>query len=342
MFHFENPILLNLLWALVFQALMLLTYWQWRRRTLSRLGSPQLAQRLLLGFSERRFWVKNILFSGALILTAVAIANPVHEVQRDGKSRQAADVLIALDISKSMLAKDVSPSRLVQAKLFIDKLVQALQGERIGLIFFAGDAYPQMPLSTDYEALLLFVRNANPNFVTDQGTDMGAAIELAQRLFESNALAGRGLILISDGENHEEKALQRAREAKANGLVVHTVAVGTASGTTIPAANGGFQRDFTGQVIRTSVNEPFLRELAQSGGGVTVNLNDAGAIATLKAEVDRLQKSAVAAQVQTENVSYFQWLLVPVLLLLALEQLMWWRKKRKPGEELVKKIVRKG
>jgi len=336
MFHFENPILLNLLWGLAFQALLLLVYWQWRRRTLRRLGSEQLAERLLLGFSERRFWFKNILFGAALALIALAIANPVHEVQRDGKSRQSADVLIALDISTSMLAKDVRPSRLVQAKTFIQNLVQALQGERIGLIFFAGDAYPQMPLSTDYEALLLFVRNANPNFVTDQGTDIGSAIELAQRLFESNALAGRGLIVISDGENHEEKALQRAREAKANGLVIHTVAVGTAAGTTIPAANGGFQRDFNGQLIRTSVDEPFLREVAQSGGGVAVNINDSGAIGALKAEVDRLQKSAVAAQVQTENVSYFQWLLVPVLLLLALEQLMWWRKKRKPGEELAK------
>ena len=332
MFHFENPILLNLLWGLAFQALLLLVYWQWRRRTLRRLGSEQLAQRLLLGFSERRFWFKNILFGGALALIALAIANPVQEVQRDGKSRQSADVLIALDISTSMLAKDVNPSRLVQAKTFIQNLVQALQGERIGLIFFAGDAYPQMPLSTDYEALLLFVRNANPNFVTDQGTDVGSAIDLAQRLFESNALAGRGLIIISDGENHEEKALQRAQEAKANGLVIHTVAVGTAAGTTIPAANGGFQRDFSGQLIRTSVNEPFLREIAQAGGGIAVNINDSGAIGALKAEVDRLQKSAVAAQVQTENVSYFQWLLVPVLILLALEQLMWWRKKRKPGE----------
>ncbi|MEO6037540.1 MAG: VWA domain-containing protein, partial [Saprospiraceae bacterium] len=234
--------------------------------------------------------------------------------------------------------KDVKPSRLVQAKLFIEQLVKALQGERIGLIFFAGDAYPQMPLSTDYEALLLFVRNANPNFVTDQGTDMATAIDLAQRLFESNALAGRALILITDGENHEENALQRAREAKANGIVIHTVSVGTAAGATIPATSGGFRRDFTGQVIRTSLNEPFLRELAQAGGGKSGNINDSGAIGALKEAVDRLQKTAVAAQVQTENVSYFQWLLVPVLLLLALEQLMWWRKKRKDGEELARPL----
>ncbi len=214
MLRFENPILLHLLWGLAFQALLLLVYWQWRQRTLKRLGSPALAERLLLGFSQRRFWFKNLLFGASLALLALAIANPVRPVQREGKSRASADVLIALDISTSMLAKDVSPSRIVQAKQFIQRLVQALEGERIGLIFFAGDAYPQMPLSTDYESLLLFVRNANPNFVTDQGTDMATAIDLAQRLFESNALAGRGLILITDGENHQEDALQRARKGQ--------------------------------------------------------------------------------------------------------------------------------
>ena len=336
MLRFENPILLHLLWGLAFQALLLLVYWQWRRTTLKRLGSPALAQRLLLGFSERRFWFKNLLFGASLALLALAIANPVQAVQREGKSRESADVLIALDISTSMLAKDVTPSRLVRAKQFIEQLVQTLEGERIGLIFFAGDAYPQMPLSTDYQSLLLFVRNANPNFVTDQGTDMAAAIDLAQRLFESNALAGRALILITDGENHQENALQRAREAKADGMVIHTVGVGTASGATIPAANGGFQRDYTGQIIRTSLNEPFLRELAQVGSGKSLTISDPTTVETLRAEIDGLQKKAVEAQVQTEYVSYFQWLLVPLLLFLALEQLMWWRNKRKAGEELAK------
>ncbi|MEO6760085.1 MAG: VWA domain-containing protein, partial [Saprospiraceae bacterium] len=271
MLRFENPVLLNLLWGLAFQALLLFVYWQWRRRTLRRLGSEQLAQRLLVGFSERRFWFKNILFAAALALIVLAIANPVIAVEREGKSRQSADVLIGLDISTSMLAKDVPPSRIVQAKLFIENLVQTLQGERIGLIFFAGDAYPQMPLSTDYEALLLFVRNANPNFVTDQGTDVATAIALGQRLFESNAEAGRALIMISDGENHQENALQKAREAKANGILIHTVGVGTAAGATIPGPNGGYRRDFSGQVVRTSLNEPFLRQLAQTGGGINVN-----------------------------------------------------------------------
>ena len=327
MFRLENPILLHLLWALLLQALLLAVYWSWRQRTLRRLGSPALAERLLLGFSEKRFWLKNLLFAAALALLAVAIANPQQAVRRTAQQQESADVLIALDVSQSMLAKDAVPSRLEQAKSFVQKLVEALEGERIGLIFFAGDAYAQMPLSTDYEALVMFARNATPDFITDQGTDFSAAIDLADRLFESNSTAGRALILISDGEHHEADALLRAREARMKGMVVHTVGVGTAVGATIPQGASGYKRDYKGQIIRTSANEILLHNLSQAGGGTAVRASDADAVKTLAREVDRLQKNAVEARSYTEYVSYFQWLLLPTLLLLALEQVLWWRKK---------------
>lgn len=327
MLRLENPILLNLLWALLLHALLLGVYWSWRQRTLQRLGSPALAERLLLGFSEKRFWLKNIMFAVALALLAVAIANPQQAVRRTPPPQEGADVLIALDISQSMLAKDVRPSRLEQAKNFVQKLVESLEGERIGLIFFAGDAYPQMPLSTDYEALMMFARNATPDFITAQGTDLVAPIGLAARLMESNSEAGRALILISDGEQHEDLPLQRAREARARGVVIHTVSVGTASGAAIPVGKGGYKRDYTGQIVRTNTNEVLLYNLAQAGGGAAVSLSDANAVSAIAREVEGLQKSTVEARAYTEYVSYFQWLLLPALLLLAIEQLLWWRKK---------------
>lgn len=327
MLRLENPILLNLLWVLLFQAILLGVYWSWRQRTLRRLGSPALAERLLLGFSEKRFWLKNVLFALSLALLAVAIANPQQAVRRTPPPQESADVLIALDISQSMLANDVKPSRLEQAKSFVQKLVESLEGERIGLIFFAGDAYPQMPLSTDYEALVMFARNATTDYITDQGTDLAAPVALAARLFESNSEAGRALILISDGEQHEDLPLQRAREARAQGVVIHTVSVGTSAGATIPLGKSGYKRDYTGQVIRTTANETLLRNLAEAGGGAAVSLSDADALKTLSREVSGLQKSAVEARAYTEYVSYFQWLLLPVLLLLMLEQVLWWRKK---------------
>ncbi len=323
---FENPILLFLLWIVLLQAFLLWVYWQWRRRTLQRLGSPALAQRLLLGFSARRFWLKNILFGLALVLLVLAIANPRRMVKQPATEQQGADILLALDISQSMLAKDVAPSRLEQAKLLAQQLVQALKGNRIGLIFFAGDAYPQMPLSTDYEALDMFLQNASPDFIANQGTAAASAIELAGRMFESNSTAGRGMILISDGENHGENAPGAASDARVQGIALYTVSMGTPEGGNIPLAGGGFKRDVSGQVVRTKTDRAFLHNLARDGGGVAYDGSDASAtVRSLTREMGRLQKSTIEAKAQTDYVLYFQWLLLPCLLFLLLEQVLWWR-----------------
>ena len=328
MITFENPDLLFLLWVLLLQVFLLWVYWSWRRRTLQRLGSPALAQRLLLGFSGPRFWFKNVLFGLSMVLLVLAIANPRKLIKRAAQEQQSADIVLALDISQSMLAKDAAPSRLEQAKVFAQNLVQALQGERIGLIFFAGDAYPQMPLSTDYEALIMFLRNANPEFIANQGTAVASVFELTERIFESNSAAGRGLVLISDGENHAENALQRAQEAHGAGVQLYTVAVGTTGGVPIPLPEGGYKRDATGKPVQTKSNPALLRELAQAGGGEMFNASDGQqAIQALTRELGRLQKTAVAAKAQTDYVLYFQWLLLPCLLLLIVEQVLWWRRK---------------
>lgn len=325
---FENPDLLFLLWIVLLQAFLLWVYWQWRRRTLQRLGSPALAQRLLLGFSARRFWFKNILFGLALVLLVLAIANPRRTVKQAPGTQQGADILIALDISQSMLARDVAPSRLEQAKLLAQKLVQALKGNRIGLLFFAGDAYPQMPLSTDYDALAMFIRNAGPEFIANQGTATASAIELAGRMFESNSAAGRGMVLISDGENHGENSLEAAQDARVEGIALYTVGVGAPEGSTIPLANGGLIRDVNGQPVRTKLDAGFLRQLARAGGGKPYD-GTAGSstVDALVRDLNRLQKSTIEAKAQTEFVLYYQWLLLPCLLLLLWEQLLWWRKR---------------
>lgn len=328
MFRFENPVLLNLLWALALQGLLLWFYWNWRKRTLRQLGSPALAQRLMVGFSQQRFWLKNALFAAAIALVAIAIANPQQSVRRTPEAQSSADVLIALDISQSMVAQDAKPSRLEAAKRFIQQLAESLEGERVGLIFFAGEAYAQMPLSTDIGSLMMFVRNANTDFITDQGTDLVSAIELATRLFDSGSEAGKALIIVSDGEHHEADVQIRARKARSEGIVIHTVSVGASSNATLPLAGGGLKRDFNGQVIRSSANPILLRDLAKTGGGVTLNADDGGAVKTLAREVGSLQKSAVEARAYTEYVSYFHWLALAALLLLALEQMLRWQKDK--------------
>ncbi len=320
---FENPDLLKLLFGLLgLTALLLFIYWRWRQSTLRRLGSPALEQRLLLGFSPHRFWLKNALFLLGAAFVVVAMANPRRVVRIAPEAQKSADVLIALDVSNSMLARDESPSRLGKAKDFIEQLVTALEGERLGLIFFAGDAQAQAPLSTDYGALRMFVRNANPAFIADQGTDIATAIGQAVRMIENNAQSGRALILISDGENHQEQALQSAQKAREAGLQIFTVGVGTTGGTTIADADG--------RPIRTALNETFLTAVAQAGGGSYLHLDQgASAVRTLKTAASNLPKNAVQNQAYNDYRSFFQWLLLPALLLLVAEQVLWWRQ---PGK----------
>jgi len=327
-FFFESPDLLYLLGIVPLQALLLWAYWRWRQRTLRRLGSPALEERLLQGFSANRFWGKNLMFVGGLVLVILALASPVRIEKKEGKTQNSADVVIALDISNSMLATDVKPSRLEQAKSFIQRLAPALDGERLGLVFFAGEAFPQMPLSTDFEALLMFTRNAQPDFITDQGTDIGAAIESCKRMLETDAETGRAIILISDGENHEEKVLQRVREAREAGVQIFAVGVGSAGGAGIPAGRGDFRRDGLGKPVRSFANESLMQSLAESGGGVALNLRDPNrALETIKNAVNRLQKSAVTANATSKKIYYFPWLLLAALFLLILEQVMQWKKK---------------
>ncbi|MBK8965718.1 MAG: VWA domain-containing protein [Saprospiraceae bacterium] len=326
---FENPLLLFLLWVVLLQAFLLWVYWTWRRRTLQRLGSPALAQRLLQGFSARRFWIKNVLFGLAMVLLVLAIANPRKLVKLPAKEGQGADIVLALDISQSMLVEDVEPNRLELAKRTALKLVQELEGNRIGLIFFAGDAYPQMPLSTDYDAVNSFLQNASPEYIANQGTAAASALELADRMFESNSTAGRGLILITDGENHGENALARAQDARVEGLTVYTLGVGTVEGGTIPVAPRGVKRDVSGQVVHSRLDAAFLRQLAGAGGGkMYLAADGTAAVKTLARDLDRLQKATVSARAKTEYVFYFQWLLLPCLLFLLAEQVLWWRKQK--------------
>ncbi|MBU6342397.1 MAG: VWA domain-containing protein [Bacteroidetes bacterium] len=327
--RFENPDLLQLLWVLLFQAILLWMYWRWRTRTLRRLGSPALEERLLMGFSAPRFWIKNSLFALSLALMVFALANPQQAVEVAPPLHASSDVIIGLDISNSMMAGDVSGSRLKQAKAFAIDLIKALDGERMGLLFFAGAAFPQTPLSTDYESMLMFVQAAQPNFITDQGTDLKSAIDLGARMFTREAGGGKAIILISDGENHEPGALETAEQAKTDSILLFTVSVGTATGAPVPADDGAFRKDFQGQTVRSAANAPFLTALAKAGGGEAFSLNDKStAIKGIKTAIAQLQKTVVKEKTRTVYRTYYQWFVLPILLLLLFEQLLWWRKKR--------------
>ncbi|MBK9338033.1 MAG: VWA domain-containing protein [Lewinellaceae bacterium] len=323
---------MNLLWALPGLLLLLFLYAWWRARVLARLAAPVSAVRLLPGWSSVRFWTKNALVLVALALLAFAWANPQRGARQQTVTQQSTDVFIALDISRSMLAEDVAPSRLELAKSFVRKLIRALQGERIGLIFFAGDAFLQMPLSTDYAAADMFVAAAHPDLITAQGTAIPRAIDLATEYFDPDPRSGRALILITDAEDHNGDAADRAARAYSDGIAIFAVGAGTVAGGPIPLGDAGdagqYKRDEEGAIVRTRMDEVLLQKLAAAGGGAAYRIPQGdAAVQAIRREVGRLQKRAMEVRSFSEFESCFQWFLLPAFFLLLLETWFSWRKK---------------
>ncbi|MBP6810224.1 MAG: VWA domain-containing protein [Saprospiraceae bacterium] len=308
--------------------LLLLAYRHWRRRALERLGDTT---RLMPVFSELKFWAKGALLAFAIVLLAVAWANPQMGAKKLTTTQNVADVFLAIDISQSMLCRDVAPSRLELTKIFAQKLVQTLEGERIGLIFFAGNAFLAVPLSTDYPFVLQSIQSASPDLLTEQGTAIAAALELADKSFESEPGGGRAIVLITDGENHDEEALNAAKKSYNSGAVIIAVGAGTSDGGPIPTSDwegSQYKRDEKGDVVRTRLNEDLLRKIALAGGGQALNISQSNrAVAAIEREVGNLEKRALEVRSLDEMVSWYQWFLLPALLLLGAESVISVRKK---------------
>lgn len=316
MFKFQYPWLLWALWAAPLTLLLAGAYRVWRAQAVDQLdGSHQ----MLPPQPGRLFWLKNTLLALALALLALAAANPQRGVRKQTRTQQAADVFLALDLSQSMLATDLKPSRLDWAKRFAQKLVHALEGERVGLLFFAGSAYVQVPLSTDYTFVLQSLQSADPGYISTQGTAIPTAIDLAEKSFEEQPGGGRALILITDGEDHDAGAVERAGAAFAEGTVIYTVGVGSVEGAPVPTTDGQYKRDEKGNIVITRLGEQALQEIALAGGGRAYQVTqDETALRALRREVDQLQKRDIAIRSFSEQESWYAWFALPALLLLLL------------------------
>jgi len=320
MFQFKHPETLWLILAAPATLLLLAAYRYWRGRALARLGKTT---GLMPEFASARFWFKGVLLAIALALLAVAWANPQLGLKKQLNTEKAADVIIALDISESMLCRDVAPSRLEYTRAFAQKLAQALEGERLGLVFFAGNAFLAVPLSTDYTFLLQSIQSASPDLLSEQGTAIASALELAEKSFEAEPGGSRAVVLITDGEDHDETALSAAKKSFKNGTQIMALGVGTQSGGPIPIGEwegSTFKRDDKGNVVITRLNEDLLRQIADAGGGLSLNIsqNDR-AVAAIKQEIAKVEKRVVATRSSNELESWYQWFLLPALLLLGLE-----------------------
>ncbi len=323
MFRFEHP---QHLWALLFLPLAMLSFQLLKRQRATQLKqfSAEKMWTYLIDFQEdKRRWKQFMLLLTGLFFLIVGWANPQWGERKEEVNGSKSDVFIALDISQSMYCNDVSPNRLERAKLLANELTEALKGDRVGLILFAGNAYLQMPLTADASSSQLFINAANPDQAPSQGTAIGEAIALSEKSFPPENKHGKALIILSDGEDQEEDALEIAKTAHENGLLVCTVGVGTAQGGYIPqtyAGQSGVKMDENGQPVLTKINESMLQDLAGACGGKYYNIlsGEAAIASDIQRILSKLEKTeTVLGRQFVAKESYFQWFVgLGVLLLL--------------------------
>ena len=328
MFRFEEPTYLYLLLLLPFLAAFYLYSNYRRRKAIRKFGDPVLMAQLMPDVSKYRPDVKFWLVFAAIGLFAVLLARPQFGSKLETVKRQGVEVMIALDISNSMLAQDVQPSRLEKAKRLVAQLVDKMENDKVGMIVFAGDAFTQLPITSDYISAKMFLESINPSLISKQGTAIGAAINLATRSFTPQEGVGRAVIVITDGENHEGGAVEAAKAAAEKGIQVSVLGVGMPDGAPIPVeGTNDFRRDRDGNVVVTRLNEQMCQEIAQAGDGIYVRVDNSNAAQKVIAqEINKMATADVETQVYTEFNEQFQAVAWIILLLLLAEMLILERK----------------
>lgn len=303
----------------------------WRKKALNKLGDYKLVLRLIPMASRFKYRLKFILLIISLTALIIGLANPQIGSKMEEVNRKGIDLMIAIDLSNSMLAEDLQPNRLLRAKQSISKLIDRLEGDRIGLVVFAGDAYVQLPITTDYSAAKLFLSTINTDIVPTQGTAIGKAISLCIKSFDYSNNQSKAIILITDGENHEDNATEKAQEAKDLDILVHTIGMGSEQGGPIPIKkrNGqiSYQKDNDGNTIVTRINEDMLKKIAQAGGGSYIRAQSTQTgLDKLFKEISKMEKSNIETKVFKDYKDQFQWFIGISILFLIIRFFMSERK----------------
>ena len=320
MFRFEDPIYLYLLAVI---PLLFIVRWLMQRqqkRRLRKFGDPDLVRQLMPDVSRLRPAVKFWLLLGALALLIVMLARPQMGTRISHEKRTGIETIICMDISNSMLAEDVTPSRLDRAKMMVENLVDHFTNDKIGLIVFAGDAFVQLPITSDYVSAKMFLSGIDPSLIATQGTDIAAAITLATHSFTQQEGVGKAVIVITDGEDHEGGAMEAAKDARDKGMNVYVLGIGSTSGAPIPLGNGEYLKDNSGQTVMTGLNDAMCRQLADAGGGAYIHVeNNSNAQEVLDSELDKLAKKEISSTIYSDFDEQFQAVGILVLLLLVIE-----------------------
>lgn len=346
MFRFAHPEYLFLLLLIpVLIAVFIYTGIQ-KRRKIKQFGNPELLAQLMPNVSVIRPRVKFYLQLTAIFFIVVVLAQPQFGTKMETVKRQGIEVMIALDVSNSMMAQDIQPSRLDKAKQVLSKLVDGMDNDKIGLVVFAGDAYTQLPITVDYVSAKMFLSSISPKLVPRQGTAIGSAIDLCIKSFGTKGEAGRAIIVITDGENHEDDAVGAAKLAAENDIAVHVIGMGKPDGAPIPVPGTmSFWKDKEGNVVVSKLNEEMCKDIAAAGKGVYVRAdNTNGAFKVVSKELDKLAKSDIKTSVFSDYNEQFQSFALLALLLLLIDFFVFDRQNKRLSKfrifDLKEKVIK--
>jgi Ca-activated chloride channel family protein len=333
MFRFAHPLYLYWL-ALVPVAVILFIVMSYSKKiAVKKFGDSVLFNQLAADVSRAKPALKFVLFVIAYSLLVTGLANPQIGTKLEEVKREGVDIIVALDVSNSMKAEDIKPSRLERSKQAISRLIDRLENDRIGIIVFAGTAYVQLPITTDFAAAKLFLSSIDTDIIPTQGTAIGAAIELAQKSFVGQDNKHKALIIITDGENHEDDAVEAARKAAKEGIIIHTIGMGTPEGAPIPVYRNSVQVDFmkdhNGTTVITKLDQVTLEKIAAEGKGMFIRAsNSDDGLNTILNEITKMDKKSFGTKMFTEYEDRFQYFIGAGLLFLLIEFMISNRKSK--------------
>ena len=320
------------LWLLLLLPVIIVGYavlCRLRKRRIRRFGDEALVGELMPSVSSSKGWVRVVLFSLAFGFFAIGLARPQIGAKLSEHKAKGAEIIVCLDVSNSMLAEDYSPNRLERAKLSISRLTEKLQDDRIGLIIFAGSSFVQLPVTTDYVSAKMFLANIDTGSIPIQGTAIGEAIHTAIRSFSAQSSKSRVIVVISDGENHEDDAVAAAKEAAENGIRVYTIGVGSAEGQPIPF-NGELMKDKEGNIVVTRLDEETLRQIAKEGGGAYIHAgNEEFGLGPIVDDVRKMEDEEFGSVVFEEFDEQYMYFFGIALLLFVAEMLIGERRPKR-------------
>lgn len=319
MFRFANSEYINLMFVLLI-VIGIFAYAMYKRNdNLKKFGNIEILRQFMPGYTTAKYYVKFSLLVLAIICGIIMIARPQFGTKIEIVKRKGVEVMIAMDVSNSMLAEDIQPNRLERSKQMIYKFVDGMENDKMGLIVFAGQSFTQLPITSDYGAAKMYASNITTDMIPTQGTAIGSAIKLAVRSFSNQENIGRSIIIITDGENHEDDAVSEAKKAAEQGIQVNVIGIGNPEGSPIPTGNG-FKKDRSGQVVMTKLNEQMCQQIAEAGNGIYVHANvSSNALKNIQDELNKTSTGETESKVPTEYDEQFQIFAIIALILLLID-----------------------